>query len=258
MPLRSPVRGARVGAVGLCLFLTACGSAPDRGRGAPVSQATTLDQHRGSLQQSAALKRYLVKPGDTLFKIAFEQGLDDDDLAAWNGVSAQSALRAGQSLLLEAPTAPIRDAGTSRSRNVQVAVPQSMAPVVKKVLPVASGWTWPVQGQVWRGFDRQRGRKGLDIVANEGAPVRAAAAGEVVYAGNGLRGYGNLIIIKHNPSTLSAYAHQASLNVREGQHVLRGQPIGEIGKTDAERVMLHFQIREFGKPVDPRTYLPTT
>ena len=118
-------------------------------------------------------------------------------------------------------------------------------------------WAWPAPGnpQVLAGFDEAR-NKGLDIGGKAGDPVFAAADGRVVYAGSALRGYGNLVILKHNGTFLSAYAHNQTLLVKEDQVVKRGQKIAEMGNTDAERVQLHFEIRRDGKPVDPARYLP--
>jgi lipoprotein NlpD len=117
-------------------------------------------------------------------------------------------------------------------------------------------WVWPVHGIVIAGFDRAKGRKGLDIAGQRDAPVIAAKAGTVVYAGSALRGYGKLTIIKHGPTLLTAYGHQSMSRVTEGQRVATGQVIGAMGDSDADRVKLHFEVREYGKPVDPRLYLP--
>jgi lipoprotein NlpD len=116
-------------------------------------------------------------------------------------------------------------------------------------------WGWPATGPVLQGFDEQR-NKGLDLGGKAGDAVLAAADGRVVYAGSALRGYGNLVILKHNSTFLSAYAHNQTLLVKEDQVVKRGQKIAEMGSTDAERVQLHFEIRRDGKPVDPARYLP--
>jgi lipoprotein NlpD len=116
-------------------------------------------------------------------------------------------------------------------------------------------WMWPANGPVANGFDDTRS-KGLAITGKAGDPVYAAADGRVVYAGSGLRGYGNLVILKHNNTYLTAYAHNQTLLVKEDQAVRRGQKIAEMGSTDADRVQLHFEIRKLGKPVDPAKLLP--
>lgn len=118
-------------------------------------------------------------------------------------------------------------------------------------------WSWPAAGKVIAPFNEASSSgKGLDIGGKSGQPVLAAGPGKVVYSGNGLRGYGKLVIIKHNKAYLSAYAHNRQIVVKEGQNVIRGQKIAEMGDSDADQVKLHFEIRRFGKPVDPMKYLP--
>ena len=117
-------------------------------------------------------------------------------------------------------------------------------------------WSWPATGKVLAGFNDSGSAKGVDIAGNDGQPVYAAAPGKVVYSGAGLRGYGKLVIIKHNKTYLSAYAHNSQLLVKEGQVIAKGQKIAEMGSTDTDRVKLHFEIRKLGKPVDPLKYLP--
>ena len=117
-------------------------------------------------------------------------------------------------------------------------------------------WGMPTNGKVVAGFSETDNRKGVDIAGMRGQPVVASAAGKVVYSGSGLRGYGKLIIIKHNKTYLSAYAHNDQILVKEGQSVSKGQKIAEMGNTDADQVKLHFEIRKLGKPVDPAKYLP--
>ena len=117
-------------------------------------------------------------------------------------------------------------------------------------------WTWPVTGKIVSGFSETANLKGIDIAGKLGQPVVAGAAGKVVYAGTGLRGYGKLIIVKHNSTFLSAYAHNKDILVKEGQQVAKGQQIAEMGSTDADQVKLHFEIRRLGKPVDPMKFLP--
>jgi lipoprotein NlpD len=118
------------------------------------------------------------------------------------------------------------------------------------------GWIWPATGKIVAGFSESANLKGIDIAGKAGQPVVASAAGKVVYAGTGLRGYGKLIIVKHNNTFLSAYAHNREISVKEGQQVAKGQKIAEMGDTDADQVKLHFEIRRLGKPVDPTKFLP--
>jgi lipoprotein NlpD len=117
-------------------------------------------------------------------------------------------------------------------------------------------WVWPAKGKIVTGFSDTANLKGIDIAGMAGAPVLASAGGKVVYAGSGLRGYGKLVIVKHNGTFLTAYAHNREILVKEGQPVTRGQKIAEMGNTDADQVKLHFEIRRHGKPVDPIRYLP--
>jgi lipoprotein NlpD len=116
-------------------------------------------------------------------------------------------------------------------------------------------WGWPARGKILAGFS-EASNKGLDIAGKLGDPVIAAAPGRVVYSGSGLRGYGKLVIIKHNKTYLSAYAHNKDVLVKEGQSVVKGQKIAEIGSTDTDAPKLHFEIRKLGKPVDPARFLP--
>ena len=120
----------------------------------------------------------------------------------------------------------------------------------------ALDWAWPAQGKVLSGFNESAGSKGVDIAGTQGQPVLAAAAGKVVYSGSGLRGYGKLVIVKHNKTYLSAYAHNSQVLVKEGQEVAKGQKIAEMGNTDTDQVKLHFEIRKLGKPIDPARHLP--
>ena len=117
-------------------------------------------------------------------------------------------------------------------------------------------WSWPVRGRILSGYSESASLKGIDIGGASGLPILASAPGKVVYAGSGLRGYGKLVIVKHNKTYLSAYAHLDQITVKEGQTVGKGQELGKMGNTDADQVKLHFEIRSLGKPVDPLRYLP--
>ena len=211
-------------------------------------------------QAPAAAGYYRVQPGDTLYKIAFQHGQDFLDLASWNRIAAPDHIRSGELLRILPPAAP------SVARNAPV-LPSTVArPTVARPTETAyefadeappQRWSWPLQGPILARFGAGL-NKGIDIAGPRGLLVQAAANGRVVYAGSGLRGYGKLIIIRHGKTLLSAYAHNARILVNEGQRVHCGQNIGEIGDSDADRVMLHFEIREFGRPVDPLNYLPAT
>ena len=232
---------------------------------------------------------YAVRPGDTIMRIGLETGQNWRDIVKWNNLENANVIEVGQVLRVVPPltgapanAAPVvaTAAGTSTpgvattgaaaaaGTAVAVAPPTSPSTAVpagatpaKPTPPVAAsgdddlGWIWPAQGQLLAGFDEMK-NKGLDIGGRAGDAVLAAADGRVVYAGAGLRGYGNLIILKHNNTYLTAYAHNQALLVKEDQSVQKGQKIAEMGNSDADRVKLHFEIRRQGKPVDPARYLP--
>jgi lipoprotein NlpD len=230
---------------------------------------------------------YTVRPGDTLIRIALDSGQNWRDIARWNNIDNPNVIEVGQVLRVIPPagattevavakpvtpntvapvTAPASGASSPRAAASAAASAPTLPPVAS--VPPASPtsapsgeedlpWTWPTTGAatVLAGVDEQK-NNGLDIAGKVGEPVLAAADGRVVYAGAGLRGYGNLIILKHNNTYLSAYAHNQVLLVKEDQAVRKGQKIAEMGSTDADRVKLHFEIRRQGKPVDPAKYLP--
>jgi lipoprotein NlpD len=238
---------------------------------------------------------YTVKPADTLVRIALDNGQNWKDLARWNGLDNPNLIEVGQVLRVAPPGADPAPAGMrsvvaakvepkpleTRANSAPAAVTSSAATsasatssassvasgasaVVAPAAPVAAaplqgddatGWIWPATGPVTTVFDEVKS-KGLAIAGKAGDPVMAAADGRVVYAGSGLRGYGNLVIVKHNATYLTAYAHNQTLLVKEDQAVRRGQKIAEMGSTDAERVQLHFEIRKMGKPIDPAKLLP--
>ena len=203
---------------------------------------------------------YTVQRGDTLTRIALDNGQSWRDLVTWNNLPNAHLIEVGQVLRVVPPGATAEASGVV----VQpIGQPEALAPSVKPAAlpaPAANdeglGFGWPATGQLISGFDETK-NKGLDIAGQAGDPVLAAADGQVVYAGAGLRGYGNLIILKHNNTFLTAYAHNQALLVKEDQKVRKGQKIAEMGKTDADRVKLHFEIRRQGKPVDPARYLPS-
>jgi lipoprotein NlpD len=204
---------------------------------------------------------YTVQRGDTLTRIALDHGHSWRDLVSWNNLPNAHLIEVGQVLRVAPPTATVEASGVviqpiGGSAEVTPAVKPAATPTPA---PPANdeglGFAWPASGTVIGGFDEAK-NKGLDIAGKAGDPVLAAADGQVVYAGAGLRGYGNLIILKHDNTFLTAYAHNQALLVKEDQKVRKGQKIAEMGKTDADRVKLHFEIRRQGKPVDPAKYLP--
>ncbi|QHE88933.1 peptidoglycan DD-metalloendopeptidase family protein [Hydrogenophaga sp. BPS33] len=219
---------------------------------------------------------YTVKPGDTLFRIALDSGQNWRDVQAWNNLSNPNALEVGQVLRVQPPvsatssapatpngptTSPVASSGVV-SRPLESTPPSAAAPpATPPAAPAPSAgadeitFIWPAQGTVITPFD-DANNKGVSIAGKIGDPVVAAADGRVVYAGAGLRGYGNLIILKHNNTYLTAYAHNQALLVREDQSVRQGQKIAEMGSSDTDRVKLHFEVRRMGKPVDPIAHLP--
>jgi lipoprotein NlpD len=236
--------------------------------------------------------QYVVKRGDTLFSIAFRYGWDWKALAARNNVPEPYTIHVGQTIRFDgrsnststavaaAPVVvPQTTTGTSSSPSGSIKTtvitrpvdapsgsngPPATTPINTPVnTPVvagarsASGWAWPTSGVLISRFSSNGSlNKGIDIAGDLGQPVLAASDGSVVYAGSGLRGYGELVIIKHSDTYVSAYGHNRRLLVREGQQVKAGQAIAEMGSTGTDRVKLHFEIRRQGKPVDPLEFLP--
>ena len=213
---------------------------------------------------------YTVKPGDTLIRIGLETGQTVRDIVRWNNLENPNIIEVGQVLRIVQPTSenplvvtrPVTSgtATTTTAASPARAASAASAPAVASSAQPASAeddvaWIWPAQGKLIAGFDEVK-NKGYDIDGKAGDPIIAAGDGRVVYAGAGLRGYGNLIILKHNNTYLTAYAHNQTLLVREDQNVKKGQKIAEMGDSDADRVKLHFEIRRQGKPVDPAKYLP--
>ncbi len=219
---------------------------------------------------------YRVKPTDTVYSIAWRYDLDYRDLARWNRLQEPFVIHPGQQIRLfpvkedeatadtgpvapgtsTAAPAPVTPAGPPHGRTAPPepkVVVRPLEPEYSKVLR----WSWPTEGRLLKRFSlKQLGRHGIDIAGRLGQPVRAAESGKVVYSGNGLSGYGNLIIIKHNDLFLSAYAHNRQLKAKEGQIVRRGEVIATLGQGRDGIARLHFQIRRNGKPVDPLKYLP--
>ena len=272
-------------------LLAGCASGPrtpapveDRSPGARVQPAPAADAPKPlpGVENVGKPGYYTVRPGDTLIRISLDSGQNWRDIARWNSIENPNLIEVGQVLRVIPPAGTGVEVAVSRPVMPSSVVPGSVAPAPTPTAsaprstvtaPVASlspttpvpapageeevPWAWPTASgsAVVAGFDEQR-NKGLDIAGKPGDPVLASADGRVVYAGAGLRGYGNLIILKHNNTYLSAYAHNQSLLVKEDQAVRKGQKIAEMGNSDADRVKLHFEIRRQGKPVDPARYLP--
>ena len=271
----------------------------------PAAPSTTAEAVRPAPGAENAGKPgyYTVKPGDSLIRVALENGQNWRDVQRWNGIENPNLIEVGQVLRV---VPPVPEAGAAVARPVQPAgrvdskpldpraaasapaagpsaspsttttspVPPAAPAAAPATAPAASppaatpaparpaagsdddlNWLWPAAGPVATGFDETRS-KGLAITGKAGDPVLAAADGRVVYAGSGLRGYGNLVIVKHNATYLTAYAHNQILLVKDEQVVRRGQKIAEMGSSDADRVQLHFEIRRLGVPIDPQKLLP--
>jgi lipoprotein NlpD len=266
------------------VLLAACGTslnnAPVEVRGGSP-RATVLADTKPMLGAENAGKPgfYTIRPGDTLIRIGLDSGQNWRDIARWNNLENPNLIEVGQVVRLSPPSSDTLTASGSKP----VSSPVANASMTGNPLPPsrpASGpaastvaaapasnsstsnggdedlaWIWPAKGTVLAGFDEAK-NKGIDIAGNAGDAVIASADGKVVYADSGLRGYGNLIILKHNNTYLTAYAHNQTLLVKEDQNVKKGQKIAEMGSSDSDRVKLHFEIRRQGKPVDPAKYLP--
>ncbi len=198
---------------------------------------------------------HTVRSGETLIEIAWRYGADYHDLARWNNLGDGSLIFPGQRLRLTPPTGSSRTTASARSRS-KPPIASSRPPAPKPEQP-SPAWDWPTKGPVKAEFDGRAGHQsGLLIGGRRGQAVRAAASGRVVYSGGGLIGYGELIIIKHNDTYLSAYGHNASVLVTEGEKIKKGQRIATMGEGPGLEPRLHFEIRRNGEPVDPRRYLP--
>ena len=216
----------------------------------------------------------IVRAGDSLYTISWEAGLDYRDVALWNGLQPPYTLTVGQRIELSpgrvnGQSSVVTPAATPSTSALVVSeepietsepLPDPSAQKVKPEVPVAAPggkpWVWPAQGELLSRFSPDEGSNGIDIGGSDGSPIRAAAKGKVVYAGTGLRGYGLLIIIKHDETFLTAYAHNRAVKINEGDAVQSGQIIAEMGQSGADSVRLHFEIRRDGQPVDPLEYLP--
>lgn len=302
-------------ALAATLLLAACGSMRSSVVFEPAAGSTYHSGQPQAMPVRAAAPggSYQVVKGDTLYSIAFHNGVDFRDLAQWNRIGAPYTIWPGQRLKLApsaalasahaaaapvhaapaqaAPAAPVfvpvpaTATASGKSTNSAAAPARLAVAATAPVVPVAgvpsaapasvpppmpaaavapgasrviSGvkWRWPAQGSLIKRFQSGDAIPGIEIAGNAGDPVRAAADGVVVYSGNGLVGYGELVIIKHSDTFLSAYGHNRKRLVKEGQRVTAGQPIAEMGSTGASRNELEFQIRKDGNPVDPLDYLP--
>ena len=235
--------------------LSACGTFPLP----PVSE-------QGKLLRQPEAEYRVVQPGDTLYSIAWESGRDYQDIARWNRISPPYLIQAGQKLRLYPPVGtkklpPPSPAPVAIPDTRKKPVPAKAPPAItaRRAAPATTGqlsWIWPARGVLLDRYSANGPNKGIDIAGSRGQPILAAEAGQVVYQGGGLRGYGQLIIVKHNADFLSAYAHCDKIYVKEGNVIKRGQKIADMGSTGTDRAKLHFEVRYRGAPVDPQDYLP--
>ncbi|WP_430765369.1 peptidoglycan DD-metalloendopeptidase family protein [Pseudomonas citronellolis] len=261
-------------AAAFCSLLAACASSSG-------GKVKVVDRNQADQTPATTSGQYTVRRGDTLYSIAFRYGWDWKALAAHNNIQPPYTIRPGQSIRFGgtgAAAQPVVAKTTPSVAPVVVSKPSASSPAPTKPVATASasnppspassapstpvakgaeGWMWPTNGTLIGRFASNGSlNKGIDIAGQLGQPVLAASSGTVVYAGSGLRGYGELVIIKHSDTYVSAYGHNRRLLVREGQQVKVGQSIAEMGSTGTDRVKLHFEIRRQGKPVDPLQYLP--
>ena len=269
-----------------CLFLVVGLNACTSTTPAPVSNSTRPPEVVVTKQPNTS-GMHIVRPGETLMAISRAYDKNVHDLIAWNNLSEPNQIKVGQAIRVTAPGAGntatiVNPIGTGQAPSATVikqnprggtqpyseqawnsasgktaATPPAAQTQTAKSPPgnTSSTWLWPASGAILQKFSVQA-NKGIDIAGNPGDQVVASAAGKVVYSGSGLRGYGNLILIKHNEDYLTAYAHNQKLLVKEGDAVTRGQKIAELGSSDADRPKLHFEVRLKGQPVDPLKYLP--
>lgn len=227
--------------------------------GTGKSSAPISDLSGSQVSEDVSARTYTVKAGDSLNKIAKTTGVDAATISRLNNISNPNQIRVGQVLRLS---------DKSVSAGAKTAPVSASKPSTKPLEPKEGdgkpsrasdagliSWDWPAKGKVIQGFTPTT--KGIDIAGNAGDPVVAAADGKVMYAGNGVRGLGNLVIVNHDNGFITAYAHNRSLLVKAGQDVKKGTKIAEMGQTDTTSVRLHFEVRRQGTPVDPLSYLPS-
>jgi lipoprotein NlpD len=264
--MTTSIRSSRGGLLALTALLSAllaaCASSPmpapvvDRtGRGTTITGAPLAPVQPGF---------YRVKRGDTLYRIALEHGQSYRDVAAWNNITNPAQIEVDQVLRVAPPGASVASSGVS-SMPVTPGTVEARpidAPPVASVEPAGGSaaastglsLSWPVKGPMLARFD-DKANKGIDIGGTRGTPILAAADGRVIHVGP-LRGYGNLVIIKHDDTYLTAYGNNDQVVVTEQAAVRKGQKIAEMGSSDSDRVKLHFEVRQNGKPIDPMRFLP--
>ena len=262
----------------LYILLVGCSS---RQTPAPVVDAKSQIPLNKRVKNSLTGTEYTVRKGETLYSISWRSGVDVRTIAAYNNIVSPYRIFPGQKIFLTRQTRKTSknkpSSGTKTNRPIKVVKKPVATNKKQEYGKVTKGqkttnkplsqtgtfsqkikrWVWPVKGKIIAKFStKKQGNKGIDIAGSRNDSVKAAADGRVVYAGDVLRGYGKLVIVKHNDDYLSAYAHNDHILVKEQQAVKAGQVIAKMGDTDAERVMLHFEVRFRGKSVNPLKYLP--
>jgi lipoprotein NlpD len=239
--IKQLVAGVRLGVISaLILILAACASTSN----APIARSGT----------------YTVKKGDTLYSIGKRYNRSPRDLVAWNKLASASQIEVGQVLVLNGPAgarstapattrAPAKKAPTPAPAQTQASKDRAIVAANAEKID----WMWPAAGARKNSTDKNK--KGVDIAGTSGQAIAAAAGGKVIYAGRGIRGYGDMVIVKHSNAWLSVYAHNKTLLVKEGQNVKRGERIAEMGNTDSPTVKLYFELRRNGDPLNPTSVI---
>ncbi len=261
---------------GLIIVLEGCSTTY-----APVEHRNTTSYDVKKKYAGKIPTYHIVRKGDTLYSIAWRYGQDYKSLAYRNKIKAPYRIYVGNKLRLTTRRTTAKSSQAKTKSDTKYSYKNKTAYKSTKKMPVKStsnkstgkkrttnakktiysgskrlSWNWPVKGKVIQYYAPKNGKKGIDISAAKGTLVKSSEAGKVVYSGQGLVGYGRLIIIKHNDTFLSAYAHNQNLLVNEGQLVKKGQSIAQLGRSGTDRYKLHFEIRKNGKPVNPMSYLP--
>lgn len=252
LTLEYPKRTSRYLVIAAMVATTVLAGCASRSTKAPVT-----DMSGGGVVAPATSGTYVVRPGDTLYKIAQANSIEVATLTRLNNINDPSQLRVGQVLRLDSSgpvPAPSSATNTAPMAPVTPVAPAEPAAAARASDASTINWAWPASGKIIQSFNANT--KGIDIAGATGEAVHAAADGKVMYAGNGVRGLGNLILLGHSDGFITAYAHNQSLSVKTGQQIKKGARIASIGQTDTTSPRLHFEIRRRGTPVNPLSYLP--
>lgn len=227
--------------------------------GATMSACVTTPSNVSKSRKADAQGMYRVKSGDTLGLIAQANGVRYTDIMTWNGLRDPNYLKVGWVLRVK-PNAKNNPSLGSEPNVIAIPKPTQTTvsdPEIKSNTAITNtvSWLWPHSGSIVRGFDGTL-TKGIVLGGDKGSAVLAASSGEVIYAGNSLRGYGNMVVIRHNDTWSSVYANNQTLLVTQGERVVAGEKIATMGDTDASRVQLYFEVRQNAKPIDPLKVLP--